>query len=57
LSNEVSWLLPFALFSGILLIFRARLHWPVAPKHQALVLWGIWLLTDIIFFSIANFFH
>jgi 4-amino-4-deoxy-L-arabinose transferase-like glycosyltransferase len=57
LSNEVSWLLPFALFSGLFLLFRERLHWPIAPKHQALVLWGVWLLTDIIFFSIANFFH
>ena len=57
LSNEVSWLLPFALFSALLLSFRERLHWPLAPKHQAVVLWGVWLLTDVIFFSIANFFH
>jgi 4-amino-4-deoxy-L-arabinose transferase-like glycosyltransferase len=57
LSNEVSWLLPFALFSAILLLFRQRLHWPLSLKHQAVVLWGIWLLTDIIFFSMANFFH
>jgi len=57
LSNEVSWLLPFALFSGIFLLFQERLHWPIAPKHQAVVLWSVWLLTDVIFFSIANFFH
>ncbi|MDR3574534.1 MAG: glycosyltransferase family 39 protein [Anaerolineaceae bacterium] len=57
LSIEVSWLLPFALFSALLLLFRERLHWPAGPKHQAVVLWGIWLLTDAIFFSIANFFH
>ncbi|HMD90187.1 MAG TPA: glycosyltransferase family 39 protein [Anaerolineaceae bacterium] len=57
LSNEVSWLLPFALFSAIFVLFRERLHWPVGQKHQAVVLWGVWLLTDVIFFSIANFFH
>ncbi len=57
LSKEVSWLLPLALFSALLLAFRTRLTWPLAPKHQALVLWGVWLLTDMVFFSIAGFFH
>jgi 4-amino-4-deoxy-L-arabinose transferase-like glycosyltransferase len=57
LSDEVSWLLPFALLSSLFVLFRERLHWPIATKHQAVVLWGVWLLTDVIFFSIANFFH
>ncbi len=57
LSKEVSWLLPVALFGIGLLFFRQKLHWPLAPKHQALVLWGIWFLTDAIFFSVAGFFH
>jgi 4-amino-4-deoxy-L-arabinose transferase-like glycosyltransferase len=57
LSNEVSWLLPFGLFAGLLLAFRSRLHWPISPKHQAVVLWGGWLLTAAVFFSIAGFFH
>ena len=57
LSKETSWLLPLGLFSAMLLFFRARLHWPVAPKHQAAVLWGGWLVIGGIFFSVAGFFH
>lgn len=57
LSKEVSWLLPFGLFSIGLLAFRTRLRWPLAPQHQAVVLWGGWLLTGGTFFSIAGFFH
>ncbi len=57
LSKETSWLLPFGLFSALLMAFRDRLHWPIAPKHQALALWGGWLLTGAVFFSVAGFFH
>lgn len=57
LSKEVSWLLPFGLFTIGLLAFRQRLRWPLAPKHQAAVLWGGWLLTGGVFFSVAGFFH
>ena len=57
LSKEASWLLPLGLFSAVFLLFRARLRWPLAPKHQAAVLWGGWLLTGAIFFSVAGFFH
>jgi 4-amino-4-deoxy-L-arabinose transferase-like glycosyltransferase len=57
LSKEVSWLLPFGALSMLLLAFRNRLHWPFEPDQQALVLWGGWLLTGAVFFSIAGFFH
>jgi 4-amino-4-deoxy-L-arabinose transferase-like glycosyltransferase len=57
LSKEVSWLLPFGIVSAILLAVGSRLGWPLVPKHQALVLWGGWLVTCTIFFSIASFFH
>ena len=57
LSKEASWLLVFGLFSAALLVFRARLQWHIAPKHQAVVLWGGWLLTGATFFSVAGFFH
>ena len=57
LSKEVSWLLPFGMLSMLLLAFRKRLRWPLEPDHQALVLWGGWLLTGAVFFSIAGFFH
>ncbi len=57
LSKEVSWLLPFGLVSALLLLFSARLRWPLARQHQALVLWGGWLLVGGVFFSVAGFFH
>lgn len=57
LAKEVSWLLPFALISLLLLAFAFRLDWPLGAAHQALVLWGGWLLTCIVFFSVAEFFH
>jgi 4-amino-4-deoxy-L-arabinose transferase-like glycosyltransferase len=58
LANEMSWMLPFALFSILLLAFSG---WPRLPlenqSQKALVLWGGWLLTCVIFFSMAHFFH
>ncbi len=58
LSKEVSWLLPFGLFSLALLLLSARPQWPVTARpHQAAVLWGGWLVTGGVFFSVAGFFH
>jgi 4-amino-4-deoxy-L-arabinose transferase-like glycosyltransferase len=57
LSKNASWLLPFGLAGVLLLFARGRLRWPVVVEHQALVLWGGWLATGGIFFSIAQFFH
>jgi 4-amino-4-deoxy-L-arabinose transferase-like glycosyltransferase len=57
LAKEVSWLLPFGLFSAVLLAFRARLRWPNPRRHAATLLWGGWLLTGGVFFSVAGFFH
>jgi 4-amino-4-deoxy-L-arabinose transferase-like glycosyltransferase len=57
LNKEVSWLLPFGLISIILIAVASRWRWPINARHQALVLWGGWLITSVIFFSIAGFFH
>jgi 4-amino-4-deoxy-L-arabinose transferase-like glycosyltransferase len=64
LSKEMSWLLPFGLFSAGLLLVGTRppkgglwVRWPLATEHQALVLWGGWLVIGGVFFSIAGFFH
>jgi 4-amino-4-deoxy-L-arabinose transferase-like glycosyltransferase len=57
LSKEVSWLLPFSLFGIGLLVFGSRLRWPLTRKHRAAVLWGGWLLTCLVFFTIAGFYH
>lgn len=57
LSNEVSWLLPLGLFAIGLLILSSRIHFPLSIAHQSAVLWGGWLLTAGVFFTIADFFH
>jgi 4-amino-4-deoxy-L-arabinose transferase-like glycosyltransferase len=57
LNKEVSWLLPFGIFSAALLLFRHRITWPVTPQHRDFVLWFGWLLTAGVFFSVAGFFH
>jgi 4-amino-4-deoxy-L-arabinose transferase-like glycosyltransferase len=57
LSKEASWLLPLALVGLGILAFTTRLAWPVARKHQAMLLWGGWLAAAGVFFSVAGFFH
>jgi len=54
----MSWLLPFALISIALAIFAARIRFPLEPEHKALLLWGGWLLTCVVFFSsVEGIFH
>ncbi|MBN2387541.1 MAG: glycosyltransferase family 39 protein [Anaerolineales bacterium] len=57
LGKEMSWLLPLALVALFVLLFAARLRWPLESAHKALVLWGGWLVTCLVFFSLAEFFH
>ncbi|MCA2001729.1 MAG: hypothetical protein LDL51_07690, partial [Chloroflexi bacterium] len=59
LSKQMSWLLPFALISVLLTLFASRIQLPVeSGAHKALVLWGGWLLTCLIFFSaVSGIFH
>lgn len=59
LSKQMSWLLPFALIGIALAFFGARPRLPLeADVHKALVLWGGWLLTCMVFFSmVSGIFH
>jgi len=57
LGNEIGWLLPAALLALIVLAVSARPRLPLSERHQAVVLWGGWLLTAGVFFSRAEFFH
>jgi 4-amino-4-deoxy-L-arabinose transferase-like glycosyltransferase len=59
LSKQMSWLLPFALISVLLALFASRIQLPVESEaHKALILWGGWLLTCVVFFSmISGIFH
>lgn len=55
LSKQMSWLLPFALISIFLALFSARIRLPIqSHMHQALILWGGWLMTCLMFFSIVS---
>ncbi|WP_353854470.1 glycosyltransferase family 39 protein [Bacillus sp. Bos-x628] len=58
LSDQISWLLPFALFGtvGIFLstVFeRRRLN----TKQKETLFWVAWLVPAAVFFSVAGFFH
>jgi 4-amino-4-deoxy-L-arabinose transferase-like glycosyltransferase len=57
LSNELSWLLPFGILSIGLLGISTRIKLPLRREHQFAVLWGGWLMTCVVFFSISEFFH
>lgn len=57
LDNEIGWLLPFSLFGLGLLIFASRPRLPLVTAHKGVILWGGWLVTEIVFFSAAGFFH
>ncbi len=59
LSKQMSWLLPFALIAGALALFGAKLRLPIeAGVHKAMLLWGGWLLTCVVFFSmVSGIFH
>jgi 4-amino-4-deoxy-L-arabinose transferase-like glycosyltransferase len=59
LSKQMSWLLPFALISILLAIFGSKIQIPIeSGVHKALILWGGWLLTCVVFFSmVSGIFH
>lgn len=59
LSKQMSWLLPFALISIILALFAGKIRLPLENTiHKALILWGGWLLTCVVFFSmVSGIFH
>lgn len=59
LSKQMSWLLPFALISILLALFGSKIKLPVeSDVHKALIIWGGWLLTCVVFFSmVSGIFH
>ncbi len=57
LDNEIAWLLPFGLVSVALLVIASRVRLPLSTAHMAAVLFGGWLVTEVVFFSAAGFFH
>ena len=57
LAGQASWLLSLALIGFVVAGAEHRPRWPLDRKQQALVLWGTWLVTSVVFFSVANLFH
>lgn len=57
LAGQISWLLPLALLGIFVAAWQKRLTWPLAPQHQQVLFWALWLLPQIVFFSYAGLFH
>ncbi|WP_434510026.1 ArnT family glycosyltransferase [Desulfitobacterium sp. AusDCA] len=57
LSGQISWLLPFALLSGVGLLLGYRRKNPLTAKQKEALFWLAWLLPMMGFFSVAGFFH
>ncbi len=57
LGSQIAWLLPFALLTILALAWQRRWRFRGDPQQQSLLLWGVWLLTMGVFFSVAGFFH
>ncbi len=57
LANEISWLLPLGLGMLLVLAFSSPLRFPLGRGWRVVLLWGGWLLTCLVFFSFASFFH
>lgn len=62
LASQIAWLLPLALTSLIALLCQLwrtighdRYKRRLTPQQGALILWGIWLITMVVFFSAAVF--
>jgi 4-amino-4-deoxy-L-arabinose transferase-like glycosyltransferase len=56
LGGQIAWLLPLALI-GVVVAWTGRPNLRRDRQQQAIVLWGTWLLTGAVFFSVAGFYH
>src|SRR5215467_291256 len=57
LGGQIVWLLPLALLGMLTLAWQRRPRPREDQQQQSLILWGTWLLTMAVFFSVANFIH
>ncbi len=57
LGGQTSWLLPLAGLGFLAAFWQAPMRRPLDRRHLALFLWALWLLPQVVFFSIANLFH
>ena len=57
LGSQVSWLLPLAILGLIVAARQVQPRLPLSNRGQSLLLWGTWLATTGIFFSVSRFYH
>jgi 4-amino-4-deoxy-L-arabinose transferase-like glycosyltransferase len=57
LASQTGWLLPLALIGLVAAAARQRWRGPADGRRRSLLLWGAWLLTVGVFFSVAGFIH
>jgi 4-amino-4-deoxy-L-arabinose transferase-like glycosyltransferase len=57
LGGQIVWLLPIALLGMLALAWQHRPRFREDRQQQSLILWGTWLLTMAVFYSVATFFH
>src|SRR5712692_9708409 len=57
LGGQIGWLIPLAILGLVAAARQERICFPLNPRQQSLVMWGMWLATMYVFFSIAEFFH
>ena len=56
LYGQISWLLIFTLFCVAAKLRRVNIH-QLTLRQGVFAYWGIWLLTMVVFFSFAGFYH
>jgi 4-amino-4-deoxy-L-arabinose transferase-like glycosyltransferase len=54
LAGQIGWLLPLAIMGLVAASWQERLRFPLSRQHLALVLWGTWLMPQVVFFSVAG---
>jgi 4-amino-4-deoxy-L-arabinose transferase-like glycosyltransferase len=57
LASQIAWILPLALLGLLALLWQRRWYLQEDRQQQSMVLWGMWVLTMGVFFSVAGFFH
>ncbi len=57
LGEQIAWLLPLAILGALAVAWQRRPRPQQDRQQHSLLLWGMWLLTMGVFFSVASFFH
>ncbi len=57
LAGQISWFLPLAVLGFVVVATSEKLRLPLSRRQQSLLLWAMWLVPQIAFFSVANLFH